>query len=165
MAARIAAWTSTSAYVGKTRRPAPGHRRAFRGDRDGRQLCDLHGALAYNVASQDSIAAAVDDQLAEAECAAFDDRADRRLEGTSVVTTSCALARLRFGESHLRVFGMGEAAGRRDSVRKRKRGTLNGIGRRHEAVLDGAGHQHQTAGHVAGRKDVRRGRLQEPIHR
>ena len=58
-------------------------------DGDGHRLHDVHRPLANNVAAKDHARRAVDDQFAESRCPAVNDRAGRRVEGTTVTTTSC----------------------------------------------------------------------------
>lgn len=63
--------------------------------RDRSQLCDLHGTLADDMTSQNPAATAVDDQLAEAEGATFDDRAYGSLEWHERGDDFVVLARFR----------------------------------------------------------------------
>src|SRR5947209_8185759 len=84
-----------------------------------RHLGNLDRPLANNVAAQDLVRRAVGDQFAKAEGASVDDRARRRVEvsnrGDDIVCFTC----LRFGEAHLGILGVREAADRTHLVFKR----------------------------------------------
>ena len=102
----------------------------------GGRLHDVDRALADDVTAEDRARGAVDDELAEAGRPAVDDRARRRVEAHHRHHHVVRLARLRLGQAHLGVLGVGEAADRTDTARRgRHRLAAHGVGRGDEAVL------------------------------
>ena len=63
---------------------------------------------------------------------------------------------LRFGEAHLGIFRVREAADRTHRVPSRDRGALHRVGSRHEAVLYRLRDQHLATGNVPSGEDVGR---------
>src|SRR6266516_1280028 len=84
----------------------------FRGDGYRRHLGDLHCALANNVAAQHPAGRAVDDQFAETRLAAVNDCARSRVEAYNRDQDFVCFTGLCFGEAHLGILRLCEAADR-----------------------------------------------------
>jgi hypothetical protein len=82
------------------------------GHRGRRQLCELDRAFPHDVAAQDRMELAVDDQLAESGRAAVDDWPRERVEANRCRGHVMGLASGRLGQSGRGVLGVGEAADR-----------------------------------------------------
>src|SRR5262245_40527133 len=106
------------------------------------------------MAAQDRARRAVGDQLAEADCPAIDDRARGRIEAYHRYHYIMCFTGLRFGQTYLGIFRVGEAADWTHLVPKRRRRASYGVGGRYEAVLDRLRNEHQAAGDIAGGEDV-----------
>ena len=82
----------------------------FRSDGYRRHLGDLHCPLANNVAAQHHAGRAVDDQLAKTHLAPVNDCARSRVETYNCGHDIVCFTGLRFGEAHLGIFRVREAA-------------------------------------------------------
>ena len=101
--------------------------------------------------------------LQKPERAPVDDRARGRVEVDNRGHDIVCFTGLRFGEAHLGIFRVREAADRAHRVPKRHRRASHGVGSRHEAVLYRLRDQHQATGDIPSGEDMRRGRPQIPI--
>src|SRR5262245_18928345 len=122
-----------------------------------RHLGDIYRSLTNNVAAQNFVGRAVDDQLAETGRPPVDYLPRGRIEAHYRYHHIVCLTRLRFGQPHLRILWISEAADRRRLVLKPHHRASNGVGGRHKAVLYRLWDQHQTTGDVTGGEDVWRG--------
>jgi hypothetical protein len=75
--------------------------------------------------------------------------ARRRVEAHHRCHDIARLTRLGFGQSHLRILGVGEASCWSHHVFDRHGGPSHGVGRRREAVLQCLGYEHEAPGHVS----------------
>src|SRR5207249_2566652 len=125
-----------------------------------RDLDDVDRALTDDVASQNVVGCAVDDQLAEPVRPSVDDRAGGGIEADDPCHDVVRFAGARFGQAHLGVLRIREAPDRDRPRGEHSRRTEHRVRGRDEALLYGLGDEQEVTGHVAGCKDVRRQRRQ-----
>jgi hypothetical protein len=124
-------------------------------DSDGCHLGQFDGALTDDMAAEDVVVGALHDEFAETCRATVDDGTGRYRKRRDSDHDVVILPGLRFAESDLGVFGVGEAADRADRRRESQLAVVDGVGGGVEPVLHGLGDQHEPAGDVARGVDVR----------